>query len=38
MKAVVLVGLDDADVAPSIDWNVAMQRQAAIDRAASRTD
>jgi hypothetical protein len=30
--------LDDADVAPSIDWNVAMQRQAAIDRAATRTD
>ena len=30
--------LDDAGVAPSIDWNVAMQRQAAIDRAATRAD
>ena len=27
--------LADDDVAPSIDWRVAMQRQAAIDRAAS---
>lgn len=27
--------LADSDVAPSIDWRVAMERQAAIDRAAS---
>jgi hypothetical protein len=27
--------LADDDVAPSIDWRVAMERQAAIDRAAS---
>lgn len=28
--------LADEEVAPSIDWRVAMERQAAIDRAASR--
>jgi hypothetical protein len=28
--------LADEDVAPSVDWNVAMKRQAAIDRDAAR--
>jgi hypothetical protein len=30
--------LADDDVAPSIDWRVAMERQAAIDRAASSSN
>ncbi len=30
--------LADEEVAPAVDWNVAMERQAAIDRAAARPD
>ena len=30
--------LADEEVAPAVDWNVAMERQAAIDRAAARHD
>ena len=30
--------LADEEVAPTVDWNVAMERQAAIDRAATRRD
>jgi hypothetical protein len=37
-RASLSLELADEEVAPSIDWNVAMERQAAIDRAATRHD
>ena len=33
-RAIATLGLTDSEVAPSIDWNEAMRRQEAVDRAA----
>jgi hypothetical protein len=35
-RALASLGLDDSDVAPTIDWSEAMRRQEEVDRAARR--
>lgn len=35
-RALGSLSLDDRDVAPAVDWNEAMRRQQAVDRAANR--
>ncbi len=37
-RALASLQLADHEVAPSVDWNVALRRQEAIDRAARRVD
>ncbi len=37
-RAMASLQLDDRDVAPAVDWNVAIRRQEALDRAARRAD